>query len=488
MIVSTASIENPTQVSMCAFIKAPLVTLLCATLYTNFILVAGHDRQRASEIFTLSVFAATLLLRNCISLASIFNNVTGRFLAAFFLLGGASAAMSAIPQFAIFEVSLFFLVYLLTVEMARQIGNHGLYTLRLTLQLVAGTGGLYALKFVVAYVAAICLGNTLVADDFTPGFSNIRFFNHTQTSTLPLLILLCCLLPQNTKLRWCALTVTVYWWLALFATSGRGTLMGMVAGCVVVALLLRRVAMPYIQQVAGTAALGLLAYFVLLIIVPMLTGGQAMNTFASTAARTASDPTSGRLFIWHRAAALIADHPLLGVGPMHFAHNAGHLHVAAHPHDWLMQIGSEWGLPALACLIAALALAFRTLLRAGKHIDRNDRNNQVIFTSVVMGSVAILVDGLVSGLFVMPQSQLAIALFLGCTMGWYRTIVPPVQTVASNAVSRLAGAVLVAAALAGIGSVWPDIVARWDEQPLTPAQQAANTGDQWPRLWKAGFF
>lgn len=486
--MSTASIAGPVRAwSVRVFIQTPVVLLLNTALFTNFIIVAGHNRQRVVEIVTLLTMATFVLLRHGVSFDRLFAGLAGKLLAAFFLLGSLSSSLAPVPQFAAVEVALFFLLYLLAVEVGRQIASRP-QVLRMLLQLVAVAGGLYAFKFIVAYVAALSLGNSLAADDFTPGFSNIRFFNHTQTSTLPLLVLLCCLLPRHGRLRWFSLSVTAYWWLALFATSGRGTLMGLAAGCAAIALLPRRLAIPYLKQMAFTAALGLSAYVILLIVVPMAAGGQAMNAFAYTAERTAADPTSGRLFIWQRAAALIAEHPLLGVGPMHFAHKAGHLHAAAHPHDWLLQIGSEWGLPALACLIAVLALALRALLRAGKHIDSNDRDNELIFTALVMGSVAILVDGLVSGLFVMPQSQLAIALFLGCAMGWYRTIVPPAPPVASNPVARMAGIVLVIAAMAAIGSLWPDIVARWKEQPLTPAQQAANTGDQWPRLWKAGFF
>ena len=44
-------------------------------------------------------------------------------------------------------------------------------------------------------------------------------------------------------------------------------------------------------------------------------------------------------------------------------------------------------------------------------------------------------------------------------------------------------------AMAGvIAGAWPEALARLRNEPLTPAQQAANTGVQWPRLWSAGHF
>jgi O-antigen ligase len=197
------------------------------------------------------------------------------------------------------------------------------------------------------------------------------------------------------------------------------------------------------------------------------------------------------MHLWRRAFELIIQHPLLGVGPMHFAHNAHDLQIGAHPHDWLLQIASEWGLPALACLLAALGLGLRALARAGRRVDARDGVNQAVFAALLLAAVAILVDGLVSGLFVMPQSQLAIALVLGCEMGWVRYVVNQApQGAASEArvLPQIVGAVLVLAALAGLATIWPDAHARLNGEPLSAAQQAVNTGWSWPRLWQQGYF
>jgi hypothetical protein len=39
-----------------------------------------------------------------------------------------------------------------------------------------------------------------------------------------------------------------------------------------------------------------------------------------------------------------------------------------------------------------------------------------------------------------------------------------------------------------IAGIWPDAPAKWRGEELTPAQQVLNSGIQWPRLWKAGYF
>ena len=202
--------------------------------------------------------------------------------------------------------------------------------------------------------------------------SDIRFFDHAQTATLPLLVLLACFRPRRSRVRALALAASAYWWLALYATQARANLLALAVACVVLAVVAGRAAWPYLKMVAVTAALGVLAYGVLLKLVPALLGIHTLDALSDAIARTASDPASGRLFLWRRATELILQHPLLGVGPMHFAHHAHDLQLGAHPHDWLLQVASEWGLPALACLLAALGLGLRALVRAGRAVKDRD--------------------------------------------------------------------------------------------------------------------
>jgi O-antigen ligase len=462
--------------------------LLCLAIFANFMVVAGHDHQRLVEV-------GTVLLGGCIVLAApsimgdLFSGLSRKALAAFFVLGILGAASAFSPRFASFEVANLFLLYLLASTVASEITRGGQRALLTVIRGLAIACAPYVFLFIVAYVAGLSLGIPLALDDFTTNFSNIRFFNHTQTSTLPLLILLCCLTPRVSKLRWLWLAVTAYWWMALFATTGRGTLLGVAAGCIAAAVLARRRAVPYLRQVALTAAVGLLAYFILLTVVPTLFGSVGMRSFAYAVERTAADPASGRAWLWHLAATLIAQHPWLGVGPMHFAHHAGYLHMGAHPHDWFLQIAAEWGLPALLCLLLSIALGLRALLRAGADIAPDDARNQAIFSALLVGAVAILVDGLVSGIFVMPQSQLAVALYLGCAIGWQRAVGPARLTSELTKVRLAAAVMCVIVAMGGvIAGVWPDALAKVRNAELTPVQQTLNTGSQWPRLWKAGYF
>jgi hypothetical protein len=487
-VLTTGTYPLISSLDLQALRRMRFVVLLCLVLCANFVLVAGHDHQRLVEIAAV-LLGGAFVMAGRTAMVDLFAGMSGKAIAAFFFLGILSAATAYSPRFATFEVTNLFLLYLLCSAVAAEVAQHGQKSVLSVIRWLAAACALYVFLFIVAYVGGLSLGIPLALDDFTTNFSNIRFFNHTQTSTLPLLILLCGLTPRTSRLKWLWLAVTTYWWMALFATTGRGTLLGMAAGCVVVAVLARRRAVPYLRQVASTAALGLLAYFIFLIAVPALLGAEGMRSFSYAIERTAADPASGRTRLWHLAVTLIAQHPWLGVGPMHFAHHAGYLHIGAHPHDWLLQIAAEWGLPALLCLLVAIGSGLRALSRTGARISVDDTDHQAIFCALLVGAVAILVDGLVSGIFVMPQSQLAIALFLGCAIGWQRSVSPATSATTPGGLRRAARTTLVIAAMAGvIAGVWPDALAKWRGEELTPAQQASNAGWQWPRLWKAGFF
>lgn len=468
--------------------RMPVALLLCAALFANFLLVAGHDAQRIVEIVLLVSGGAWLIACRPVVADQLFAGTGGKSLALFFLLGLLASVQARDPRLALFEVSSFFLLYAVAVVAGAEIAARGLPAIVRLLQFVAFAGALYAFKFLVAYFGSYNLGIPLVDDDFTPGFSNIRFFNHVQTSTLPLLILLCAVTARSSPLRWLWLAVTAYWWLALYATSARGTLLGMAVGCLVAALLLRRAAIPYMTQLLSSAAIGVAAYVLLLVVVPALFGMDGFGAFSHTLERTAADPASGRMHLWRRAADLVAAHPLLGVGPIHFAHYGRDVHFGAHPHDWLFQIASEWGVPALLCLLLTVGFALRALVCAARQVAQNDEDNRAAATALVVAATAILVDGVVSGILVMPQSQLAITLFLACAIGWYRARVPATLPSGAGASGRIGRALVVAASIAGLAIHLPDGMARLRGDPLSEVLQAANRGADWPRLWKAGHF
>jgi len=460
---------------------------LIVVLGINFLSRNGHDEQRIHEIAFLLLAGLVLVLARSDAMVAFFGaSWGGRGLALFFAYGAVAATMAYSPGYAGVEVAMFLLLLVIALAIAAQIQRGGMPLMRTALQALGCAAVLHAVRIIVNYCASFALGTQLEALDFAPGFSLARFFNHTQTVLLPLLVLLCCLTPRASRLRYLWLTLVSLWWLSIFATTGRGTLFGLAAGIVFAALVLRRSAVAYLKTFALTVAGGIAMYVVFLVIVPVLAGGSSFGAFDSALERSKTDPSSMRSFIWGNALELIRQHPWFGVGPMHFAHDALRFRWAAHPHDWVLQIAVEWGLPALLLVGFALFQGMRALVRSRAGMTSIE-GGSVVLPALLVSGAAVLVDGLVSGLVVMPQSQLAIGLYLGFAIAWVRMSAPAEQPPrAGGTATRLANMLIVLLALVSLAKgVYPDVVDVMNDG--TP-NAAVNRGLRWPRLWELGFF
>lgn len=457
----------------------------------NFFQTGGHDQQRTIEVFFLCTLAVLLAVSGRVrGLALLPSRAARGLLLAFFALGSVSALGSLVPRYAFFEVCSLLLLLALGLAIGAEIARDGAANLLRLLQVIGLVCLLYAFKIVVIYLSALSLGAQPFALDFSPGFDNYRFLNHAQTVTLPLLVLLFQLTPPTSRARWLWFALAAFWWTIVWATGARGTFLGMAVGCAGVAAIRHRQAAGFLKAMAATAIAGALAYLLLFEVVPKLAGLGSFGLLSSVVDRSVADPASGRERLWARAAELIAAHPMLGAGPLHFAHYAADVRTGAHPHNWAFQILAEWGIPAFLCLCSAIALGARALVRVAAGLKRDDLRNQHIAAALLATGAAILADGLVSGLLVMPQSQLLIAVYIGCAMGWARSLAPhqPGGRRAAHAATAVAVMLLLASAAGVAAAVWPELGERLGREPLTGAAAAVNHGTQWPRLWLDGYF
>jgi O-antigen ligase len=485
MTTATATLDNPSGWKR--ILPSAYLIALIVVLGINFLSRNGHDEQRIHEIAFLLATGLVLAFTRSAALMEFFGATRGgRALALFFVYGAASTTMAYAPGYARVEVALFLLLLATALAIAEQIQRGGIPLMRAALQVLGCAAVLHAVRIVVNYCASFVLETHLEPLDFAPGFSNIRFFNHTQTVLLPLLVLLYCLTPTGTRLRYLWLSLVSLWWLSIFATTGRGSLMGLAAGVIFAAIVLRRSALSYLKPFALAFASGIAMYVVFLTIVPILTGGDSFGAFGYALERSKSDPSTSRFQIWGNAFELIRQHRWFGCGPMHFAHDGLRFRAGAHPHDWVLQIAAEWGLPALLLLGFAVFRGVRALVRSRAAMSSIENGNVVLAALLVSGA-AVLVDGLVSGLIVMPQSQLAIALYLGFAIAWVRMSAPaqPLPRATGGAI-RLANVIVLSVALASlVAGTYVDIV---DVMHDGTPNAAANRGLRWPRLWELGFF
>lgn len=481
----------PASVTFVSSKHAVGATLLVA-IALNFVMRGGHDHQRALQVCLLLAFGLAALARPAMLWAALPQSPVLRFsLAGFFLLGTVSSILAFAPRLALYEVASLMLLLLVALSVAAEIARSGADSLLRVLQALGAICLLYTFKISVVYVTGFVIGAQPDAFDFTPGFNNYRFFNHAQTTILPLLVLLLALAPRGSRLRWVWLLLAASWCALLAVTSARGTVAGLAAGCVVALALRGRHAFAFLKATVVSVLAGAALYVVFFKWIPMAAGFLPFGELGRVVERSVANPGSGRQYLWRLAIDLIAAHPLLGAGPLHFAHYGAKLSYGAHPHDWVLQIAAEWGIPALLCLAVAIGAGALGLVRVGKRLPDGDLPSQDILTALIVAGAAILVDGLVSGVLVMPQSQLMIVLYIGCAAGWSRKFGSAGGTAATASASpSRAGlaAVLVAAMLALGNGVWPEIVARVMQEPLTAQQEAMNHGTSWPRLWAQGYF
>ena len=450
-----------------------------------------HDTQRWMELAALAVIAMVAVLRlvrGALTLPALKSSGAWWVLLAG-VLGLISALLSAVPKQAFFEVGVFFLLLLTAWLIAAEVAQGGDARLESALAWVVLGSLLYGFKAMVVYLGALLSGAQPDPANLIPGFDTFRFFNHGQTITLPLLGLYVCLRGGKDACSrgwlvagWMALVV---WWTLLFVSAGRGTLVAMAVVMVAAGVVRGRRAWPWVRTMVWGALAGGAAYVLLYVAVPQWLGLESFGFFGRIVQRSVDNFGSSRSYLWACAIQMVIQNPWLGAGPLHYAQFCAPLQVAAHPHNWVLQIAAEWGLVALTCIAAALFHGFRSLQRSKACLKAGDERAQAMLTCWLATSVAILLDGLVSGLHVMPVSQMWVAVFSGLAWGWMKNLQ---AQAAPKTTSRVAQWIAVGVIVAGVG-LWSigvvESVASAQAMGQAPEPGLALLR---PRAWGYGFF
>lgn len=461
------------------FVYAYLIFVPWATIWT--LKWSGHDLSRIAELLILVpcvTAVAAVWIRS--GSASRINAYAG---AAFVLLASASVLLAPQPVWAAREAILWV----------------GLGCLALTVSIVCSTekaektmvavlcigGALYS--GLVLVVAGVYLAQSAELELFAlfVGYNNYRLFNHVQTAMLPLLAIAVGLRGQQRILRWLGWASLSLGFAFLTFTAGRATVLGLVVGLALSGLLFRRKVLPTLRFLVMGIAIGLVLYGVVFVALPWLTSSSVEAAAARTVAGLESDHS--RFMLWKIAIADIARAPWLGIGPMHYSH--GFNGKAAHPHNVYLQIAAEWGLPMLL-LIAGICV--RAIVRMARAIRScQDAGACNVGIGLFVAIIAIAVDGAFSGNFVMPVSQVWIAVVIGWSMAWTRRHGKAAVMTNAWRMPRVAH-VCVAVALCASqlwlwASVWPE-VRDVDGHLARVNRDLSHGGKPMPRFWSNGWF
>lgn len=324
-------------------------------------------------------------------------------------------------------------------------------------------------------------------DDIFFGYLNHRFFSHVQTVMLPLLALVTTSArPAERALRWTAACAAVAGFVLLIVGAGRATALAIAAGALLSLLFFRRRAQRLAAHLSVAAVLGGLLYLLTVVALPALVGAAKSDALALEAADIRSD--HARFQLWWLAWEYIESAPWLGIGPMHYAHYPNP--KAAHPHNLYLQFAAEWGLP---WALAALTAATWGLLRLANAIRTCSSPQQ---TSVGVGLftawLAVTIDALFSGNFVMPMVQVSIAFLAGWSISWVlRSTSPAEQTGRGIALPHRAGRIAAIAILLSqvwlVWNIWPEAAQLSLHIEQVKEQIVRNVRIN-PRFWSHGWF
>jgi len=447
------------------------IYLLVAPTTGFFWLDSWHNEQRAVQLILLSLTAFAFVGLVIVGPEPIRARLTlPRWWLGFIALGVVSAASAQIPLAAFAEVGLFVSLSALVMltaaltasqpRLMRQAARYGALLIAVA----------HVLSVMVRYAASLHLDEGVSTSVFMLGYANPRFASALYAVLMPFVAAIAVDRNEKFGLRCLAFAVLCMLWTINLGLGTRGIWFAFLLAIPASLALIRDKLMRYIvSALIASAVLGLLLY-VAVTFNSMSDGGSAG---AVSISQERLQTLTSREVLWTLSWNAIIEHPLLGLGPMHFARLGSY--VGAHPHNWPLQIAAEWGLPALGILLFVL-------IRAVMHFRSAGRSVSGVNGAAVLSVAAGLGYGLVDGNLVMPVSQTAVAVALGLALG----SVSPSPTGATAGVLRTVATCAVIS-IAAAAVLVPCIESYQDQSRSIVSFRSTHPGE-WlvPRLWEQG--
>lgn len=385
-----------------------LVAVVCLLVVGICAPFSGHDLQRAMQIAI--GLCAVLYGLSVARVERLVDRPTALGLALIIGLGLVSSTLAHQPLWALAEVALFVSCGAIAVAFALLRRQGGEPLDRALIMVVVLLCLIKSIQYVYAGALAFTSGErTLDPDLLLSGFSNKRFYGQFQTFTLPLLALPLLIPNLSRSLKGAVFALLCVWWLIAIGGGTRGTWLGMGAAGVVLAVL-----GPWGRRWLGWQLAAVFGGLLLYWLVFTVLAGYLGIELTSGASDRLTTSLSGRGPIWWQGWHMLTERPWLGFGPMHFADITNR--IAAHPHQAILQWASEWGVPSALC-VAVLAwragwATFCVLRERALRVERADLLRLCLFAALV----GALVQSMVDGVIVMPNSQVWLALVVGWLM------------------------------------------------------------------------
>jgi putative inorganic carbon (HCO3(-)) transporter len=332
-------------------------------------------------------------------------------------------------------------------------------------------------------------------------FSFPRFYNQFQSWTVPTLVALPLLFARNRLAAILCLIVLGLQWYIILATGARGSFVSISAAIVFALIFLPPVRSRLLKWQITGFMLGALIFATVMFSfgadnetkITKQSMGSSQHAIVRAANREAGDfylsggegsffrqsvgrpmtHTSGRSEMWRSTIRDARNHPLFGIGPMNYA--CTQLIIASHPHNFPLQLAGEWGIPvALAVCFIFLFLAWR--ISRSVRQDESGGPKDTIFAGLLFtGVLAAATHACLSGILVMPASQVTGLLICGMLLGLY-TSAPSEGTSRTLHWNFIPGLILTICLL-GLGA--------YELQTMKSRAELLKLGAAgWPRIWQ----
>ncbi len=446
-----------------------------------------HDGQRIAQLVLLGIFVAGLALpgvaRAVVATWMAIPRWSRSALFAAFSLGIYSSLQAPIWRWALLEWAMLLLLLLVVLGVAAGMRTGRQPLQRLLVLIFYATASAYAVKAIVVYLMMLTIGARYgmgfnVSELFT-GFSNIRFFGHVQTMLLPFLLLPALWWGASLRQRVLLGIVPVLWWMLVVASGTRGTWVALIAGVLAVLVYGGSASHRWIKWQIAAFCCGLGCYAVFVLLVPYLLGEPAFFLHRTQDIMS----LSLRGIIWSDALGFIREHPLFGIGPMHFAYHANA--VAAHPHNMILQFMAEWGIPAALLFTAVFAAGGLAFAGHVRHAARQQDRGHLIHIAMLAALTGAAAQAMVDGVLVMPVSQTLLALLCGWALGMTQAAATQIQGNSGRGRTILVITAIVAVS-AVVWGVAPEIGHLAERQKIYLGSQTPEP-TLLPRFWALGW-
>lgn len=385
-----------------------------------------YDFQRLLQLLSLILIAifgmsASDVRNGIVEQISSWRTSTIIALVLFFWIGLISCLFAKAPGYAFLEWSLFILLTFFALcwtAIAVKMGERFYYLFSGVIAIIAAS---YIYPVCRDYLYTLSHHQPL---NLFPYFIDKRFFTQFAVFTIGFLPLLDNWFQQRafTWLRIPLFVLNAFWWALMLINGSRGLILGFIIAIMTAAIIYKKAIWPWLWRQCCFIGIAVASMLLLIIAISL---SHAHNIVLKNVAHLSHFNTNTfgpRILLYSYTIQLIMHHPLLGVGPMHFAYApplilAIHKQLVAHPHNFILLIFSEWGIPAGTAFLFIVLYSLILFIRKNKIIAKEaSPEKNIIYISCLISVIAGLCDAMVSGVFVMPLAQTILAVTIGCAM------------------------------------------------------------------------